>query len=91
VGRTRDGGVQIGVRVFDYNGVAAYFGGNAAELILSTFRTIEIPETHYQSFDLAKGIHCEAVKGEAQAPPGVVAYWVGDTEVPGTNLNRHKE
>jgi hypothetical protein len=68
----------------------AHLRGDAAVLVFSTFRAVEIAEAYDQSPNLAKAINCEVINSEAQAPPGVVAYCVGDTKVLGTNLNWHK-
>jgi hypothetical protein len=64
----------------------AHLRGNAAEFVFSTFGAVEIPEAYDHPTDLAKAI-CEDIKSDAQAPPGVVAYCVGDTKVLGTNIN----
>jgi hypothetical protein len=59
----------------------------AAELVLSAFGTVEIPEAHDQSPDVAMAINREAIKREPQAPLGMLPYRVGDTKVLGTNIN----
>jgi hypothetical protein len=72
------------VDVFHYNRARAHFRSYAAELILSAFGAVEIPKAYDHSPDIA-----EAIKREAQAPLGVIAYCIGDTEVLGTNLYWH--
>jgi hypothetical protein len=87
MGRTRDGGIQIGLDVLHDNRLVAHVRSYAAELVFSTFGPVEIPKVNDHSPDFAKAFKSEAIKREAQTALGMLANCVGDTKAFGTNLN----
>jgi hypothetical protein len=89
VARTRDGGIQIALDVFDCNRAVADFCSYAAELIFYASWAVKIPEKYNHSADIVNAINCYVINSDTHAPFDVLAHCICDTEVPGKNLNGH--